>query len=457
MLNIRSIENAKVFIDGVEYVDGQKLPRAFTNVVFKADDNCYFEEEVSVSVWYSATKLYFNSGFYNTERTECKLTKRYMDAEEVALDGVICRAVKLATPTAKLKITSSLNASVFVDELEVAHGDEIPLDFEYINIYADEGFYFKHTISFTNEWGITVVINFSKEGVYTDGFTAFKLSRAELEVLEVDFTAGLKCDAEKRIDEPTPPIEDIESDYITLYSPTQKQLTELADLRHIMLQGGDLQVLDINHYITNLYVLPFNIDEFITKTEEKIELSRLRLDVFSKTIVSNRIVFSLGDIVIPSKFNNAFDFMDTEVYLYLPYTNKIALDVSYCIGQTLTIEYVTNLYSRDFTINIYSSLTDEVVYTDTVTIGYLIPYVQQINFDHRKEVKYTGYNKYTEPYVEVIRKEPYTQEYKQSEEYILLLDKIGYFEIENITLETKATSDEQNEIKRLLNTGVIIK
>lgn len=457
-------ENAKLFINGVEVKNGQFVNIVNTDsLVFKANEGFLFESEIFLSDEIgSDVDVSFKSGYYNDDKTICTIPPSFIDDNWIDLTGRMLAVAVEGIPTPKpinhtLKLNLT-NCNMFIDDIIVNTGQTvgINLDFNVIKFKADEGYFFDTPIYFENILGETVDYRLGLTG-WNETFTEVTIARSFLEddYFDEPITAVAKL---IKVIPPEEPPENIVSDYIGIYNLTQTQLKELSNVRYEMMTGeGSSEYLDINEYIKNLYILPFNIDSEIDNLDIKINIANIVLDVYSKKIKNEVIKIKLGEINIPLEYNNAYDFLDTECYLYLPYTRKIMLEVGYVVGQVLNIEYIINTFTRETTINIYSTLTNNIVYTDNIGVGYKIPYVQQLNYDMLDSFKFNNYNKIDRPYIEIVRKKPYLSNFKNKDEYTTLLNKVGYYEIDKIDLQGKSTIQEKETIERILSRGFYIK
>ena len=351
---------------------------------------------------------------------------------------------------------------MFINDVEVVNGQEVIFDesdgFKFV---ADEGYFFNMPISFRNGIGSWVNYRLNQDG-YNSDYTECVVPGDWLKSIGVDYSGRITVETEpKPIEEEDEPIEDIENDYISIYTLTQEQLNKLSkvvyEFRKVDSGGVESGSLDIGYYMPNLYVLPFNIDNSISDVLSKIKLGSVVLDVYSREINNSKVVIDLGVIKVPLKYENVYDFINTECNVYLPYSKKIILDTSYVIGQEIRIEYVINLYTQETTINIYSSITDKIVYSDSIEVGDKIPFVQKVNYELVHKFDYNLQNKISTPYVEVVRKNPYPVKYYSESRFAKIGDEIGYVRIEDVNLESSASLREQEEIKSLLNQGVYIK
>lgn len=241
--------------------------------------------------------------------------------------------------------------------------------------------------------------------------------------------------------------------FVNLYKTNQTELTQLSKVRFH-------ESVDYGSYICSLYILPFNIPSDIIGDKSTILLGNLDSNVES-TLISN-YMFDIdgGSIEIPLKYNNIYDFVNTECILHLPFFDKIYLNSEYVIGQTLSITFTIELYSGNLTANIKSSFNNEIVASVQGLIGMNIPFIQKSNGSVINSVSNIYKNRTNRCFMEVNRNIPYTKNNNifggSVVEYGKIGDYTGYLECDKIVLETSATSQEQEEIKNLLRKGVFI-
>lgn len=245
-----------------------------------------------------------------------------------------------------------------------------------------------------------------------------------------------------------------------LYNVSDEQLKQLSKERfEFSLVGSDNpQEIDLGNYIINILEIPFKIPTDLLGVTTNILLGKYPIQTKSTPIITDEIHLNIGNIEVPFKYNNYYDFNDVETILYLPYIDSIELNPQYIIGQTIKISYVIDLYTGHTTVNIISSKTDTNIYSNVYNIGRDIPFLTsqhkvQNNISNTKSVK----NLINNAYVEVKRNKTINNVYdNEIIEYGTLKDVSGYITIEDIQLKTTATSKENDSIITLLRNGVHI-
>lgn len=242
-------------------------------------------------------------------------------------------------------------------------------------------------------------------------------------------------------------------DFTRLYNPVETELTELAKVRF----QNDV---DFGQYITALFKIPFELPtELITEEKRNVVLGNYDTNVSCNGLTTYNLVVNIGEITTPEKYENVYDYIDTECVLHLPYFDKIYLNNEFVIGQTLRIEYIIDLYSGNATANIYSSFTGGIVESVNGVIACNVPFVQKTNNSVVGLISNINKNIIDTAYVEVIRNRPYNIETVFGNETIdfgTIGDYDGYIEVSDVVLNSSATNEEKKEITDLLKEGVTI-
>lgn len=245
--------------------------------------------------------------------------------------------------------------------------------------------------------------------------------------------------------------------FVNLYKTNQTELTDLSKVRFSESNG---QRVDYGNYINSLYILPFDIPRDILGDTSTILLGNLDSNVESTLIATYMYELEGGTIEVPLKYNNIYDFVNTECVLHLPFLDKVFLNSEYVIGQKLTIAFTIELYSGSLTANIISSFNNEIVASIQGLIGMNIPFIQKSNGGVINGISNVYKNKNKRCFIEVIRNIPYTKNNNvfggSVVEYGKIGDYEGYLECDSLVLNTKATNQEQEEIKNIIRNGVFI-
>ena len=228
---------------------------------------------------------------------------------------------------------------------------------------------------------------------------------------------------------------------------------------------GDESKDEVAPFIINLLRLPFTIPNKYIGDETVIKIGNRVYDTDydgirkAETIENDLITIDLGYIKVPHKYNNTYDFVNTDIYLNIPNSQKISLPIEYVIGYNVSIEFIINLFNGEGTLNIYSNKTDTVIHSEVMQLGQEIPFFMNKEKTSVSSVNIQPIvnNKIRQPFIEVIRNKPINDDMflNKVEKTGYLRDITGYAEITNVNLNIEATTDEISKIESLLKEGVI--
>lgn len=320
---------------------------------------------------------------------------------------------------------------------------------------ADEGYIFSETIEFTfysNATGGTYTtydftmsddgksgeLEFAPSGENWEGFTYRFILTTEQEAVNIT--------ADNRV-----------------YVVTSEDLKQLSVERFQRRStSADSVVVDYGDYILGLIDLPFSLPSEYLGGNERIELGPVQTSVAGTGVSTDNLSYDLGSITVELEENNALDFDGVVCMLHIPNAGAINIDPYYVIGQTISIEYIFNLYDGTATINISSSfVNDEVFLTKNTTLGVNVPFstVTDVAQVSNTNVDVGGFNHITTPFLEVVKYEALLKDGKYT---IPIIDEdtlgqhTGYVEVENVDLSFGVNKDEKDEIANLLASGVTI-
>jgi hypothetical protein len=241
--------------------------------------------------------------------------------------------------------------------------------------------------------------------------------------------------------------------FCNLYKVTNKDLSELAKSRF----ANDF---DYGTYITSLYQIPFPIDDTLVSEDiSNIILGNYDTGVSVSRFNDYKAEIDGGTITVAEKYQNVYDYLNTECILHLPYFNKMFLNTEYVINQTLTIKYIIDLYTGNVTCNIYSSFINDIIESQTQQIAINIPFIQKQNNNIIGTLSNINKNIIDTAFIEIVRNIPYDTVNifgKETIDYGVIGDYHGFIKCQNVMLETSATNEEKEEIASLLKGGIFI-
>lgn len=247
------------------------------------------------------------------------------------------------------------------------------------------------------------------------------------------------------------------SGFVNLYNVTNTELKALSKARFV---GNEGTIVDYGEFITQLYVLPFEIDSGLIGEKDNIILGNYDSNVKSTLIRDSKLYIDGGIITVPNKYNNVYDYLNTTCTLRLPYFNPIIIDVDNVIDKTLTIQFTVDLYSGNCTATIKSSFTGEIIHSETTNIVTQIPFIQKQNNSIVNQLSNVNENLIDTPFIEIVRNIPYYANDifgKATIVFDTIGSVTGYCEVSDIQLITTATNEEKEEIESILKDGIFIK
>ena len=246
-----------------------------------------------------------------------------------------------------------------------------------------------------------------------------------------------------------------------VYKVTQNQLKSITQERFEVNQQG--QVVDYGNYIIGLIELPFKTDLAYDVGSQDVQLGPKKTDISAILLDRDNIRLNLGVIHVTSVKNNFLDYKNTTALIHLPYCEPINIDMEYVIDQDVTIDYIINIYDGTATINITSSKTDEIVITQNIDMGIVVPFANVDSFPTKNDprsIKLGADNGVKTAFIEILRNESILENGFFT---IPVVDETtlstynGFAQVEQINLKSKATSFEKDLIISQLRDGVIIK
>lgn len=306
-----------------------------------------------------------------------------------------------------------------------------------------------------------ILVDYDRNGMYnekefnnTDHFRAGDIATLDSDsdylISGIDPTLEIKTIP----DEPDEPEQPESGTLFNIYNVTKQNLIDLMGIDSI---DEAFTPID-NSYIIDLYNLPFNIDDIIHNTTTSIKYGNYDSKVEAKPVLKDKIRVDLGNIEIPLKYNNSYDYNVNQVLLFLPLTEPVELDYKYIINSTINISYEIDLNNHKANLVVRSSLLSEgIAYITNIDI---IDSLLMINAKKERtdyKTRTTVYNHIKTPYIQIIRNTPYEiDSYYSSvtgQEQTLFKNLTGYNELIDIDLKFKCNNLEKQELKNILKSG----
>lgn len=408
-----------------------------TNVSANENNPVKVEENADFTLIYHA-----NNG-YKINTITCNIGTAVISDDKLTatITGVATENISIVATGKKIHyvyITGELNNCVCNYE----NGEEITDD-KIVTITANTGYTFKGAYTYKNL--DTAIINqFTKNEEQT--------------ILTIDYVATWNSyDIDLNSYYGATKESELVSTFVNLYRVTNSEMKQLAVARFVDSKGT---TVDYGEFITQLYVLPFEISRNIIGERDNIILGNYDSNVESTMLIDSKLYINGGLITVPNKYNNVYDYLNTNCTLRLPFFNPIILDVDNVIDKTISIQYIVDLYSGNCTVNISSSFTGEIIHSETTNIVTQIPFIQKQNNSIVNQLSKANENLIDNAFIEIVRNIPYYANNifgKATIVFNTVGSVTGYCEVSDIQLITTATNEEKEEIETLLKNGVFIK
>lgn len=344
------------------------------------------------------------------------------------------------SPSLDVKPPKVVYEGVFVNcSCNYADGEEIKAN-KQLTITAFNGYEFLRTFFYTV--GIGFSVDMTNKGSYLV-IEDYQLSQGDIILNSPEYVATEKV--EKM------------SDFTNIYFVTSEELTQLSKARFQPLGSG---IIDYGTFITDLYLLPFPVSNaLLSSTKTDIILGNFVSGVKSTRMKTYKTIIDGGEITVNEKYNNVYDYLNTECILHLPFFDKIYINTEYVVNQTLSIKYIIDFYTGNVTCNIYTTFINGIIESQTQQIAENIPFIQKQNNSLIGSVSTINKNVIETAFIEIVRNIPYTSNNifgRETVDFGVLGDYKGFIKCTDIVLESKATADEKAEIEQLLKQGVFI-
>lgn len=215
----------------------------------------------------------------------------------------------------------------------------------------------------------------------------------------------------------------------------------------------------LSPYIINLLELPFRVN--VSEIRDSIKVGNVNFtDIIASKINRDLIEIDLGEIEIPELNQNSYDYLNTDIFIHLPYSDKINIPLEYAISETISIKYLIDLYNGECNITLKSTKINNVFHNATIKIGRNIPFFhkQTDQILNQQNIQLPINNDLTRAYVEILRNKPVENMFDSLvKDSSVMSDFTGYLVVDDIELLTSANQDDREQIKSILRNGVYIK
>lgn len=240
---------------------------------------------------------------------------------------------------------------------------------------------------------------------------------------------------------------------INIYNPTTKEMKAIGDVRYVVL--GTDKIIDLGDFITNLIRVFINVPK---GNRAVVSLGGYTTDVEANVIIDDIIETDCGNVSIEGHYNNAMDYENTDVEIFLPFIGFQSLETKKVMGESLHLIYRTNIINGDSIACIYNT-NGGLLYTFNCNVAFEVPY--RINNDYEKDSKLAIDSNYLfgfTPFVTIRYNKPYNSVSvtAKDDRYCKVKELSGLIRCSEVFNTIRAQQQEKDEIETLLKQGIIL-
>src|SRR5699024_6985280 len=250
------------------------------------------------------------------------------------------------------------------------------------------------------------------------------------------------------------------SPFVNLYEVTQQELGELSlerfSIEHLDLHtGATSSGVDYGDMIVNLIKIPYDIPKHVVREKQPIKLGTFETTTMSNVLSTNRIEINLGSVNVVGENGNVSDYKNVRAFLYIPYADRMELPIQYIMDNEIQVTLELDLFSGEGVVIVTTQ--NVPVFKNMVTMSEKIPFVQLRDTDYSNKINALLYGA-TNPFISLEIQDVVEHVALPTQKDVILNSLTGYVEVDRIlSIDTKASVNEQTEILGLLRRGVEIK
>lgn len=322
-------------------------------------------------------------------------------------------------------------------------GDSIDRKLNAISLTADQGYTFQTSIQILFYSDGKVVSEYNIDGNNSDSITIPLNTTKENTIVDsmdsMQFTVSAT-------------IATVSTSYEHNYLITDPELNALSNEKIWNYVGGEQGETDYNisSFINNLIQLPFIVDT--ENSIQPISLGREKSKTVSHEVKKRFVTLDLGNIKVPSKYNNAYDYQTQTIKLFTPFVTPITIDPINAITQTIHVVYNVDISNGNLTVNLYND--DVLFFTGANNISSQLPFLSKLqNTIINRNTHFTD-NDIRQPYIIVSRETPILEsDYYPTNERGLIKSYNGNIHVRLLN-NMNIPNNELSELTSQLESGV---
>jgi len=382
-------------------------------------------------------------------------TLTYTDSDGFEESTDLTEGAATVTPYSNITLTVNVEKDVNVEwhiENNLVNASYVPekvymKDVTRITITANDNYYFKEkpSVSYQGDEGFYIDIPLTKvsDTVYY----------CETPSVISQYPSWMMINGTAETDTP------ITDKYgiIKVFNPTVEELQAIAKKRFITATSAGVSIIDLGEYISKLFKLYCNVN---TGGKADVSLAGYDLDVKADVVTQYETIVDCGRITIEGFYNNALDYTDTIIEIFVPFVGDRTLEPVKVMNERIRLVYKVNIITGDCVAFITNGAGD-TIYKFNGSMSFKIPYILNDGAGYReKDISDTDLSLMGfVPTVTVRSKKALniTNTIQNNYKRDIIANFNGYHEFTDFFIDNVyIVDDEKRELKELLESGVII-
>lgn len=250
---------------------------------------------------------------------------------------------------------------------------------------------------------------------------------------------------------------------LTVYNPDKEILKTMASKWFVASSTNADNTTAISYISTSDYIVSL-IKLFchvVSDDWQELKLGPYSMGIDCPVIGTDTIMLDCGTIHITGKYQNAIDYENTEIEIYLPFVGFVSLKTSDFMDKDVNLYYQVNVINGDSLAVLKAD--GNIIYTATCNVAFQVPYRTNANKDINRNINpNNNYLLDTAPFIYVkthISAMPENRPYNDTNVYAKFGYLSGYIEADEIDMKILSqhiTKPEIDEIRQLLESGVFL-
>lgn len=349
---------------------------------FKADSGYRFDEPGGI--------FNVNTGKYGKE-----ISATGTDTTTLTYDLTRDIEVKLTANEIPQTVTTIPLSQKLTNATSNVSGSEIDRKINQIIVTANTGYTFKDDILVQLYTGLTVTQSFNVAGNNASNVTLTFNTTTQNTITDSMTNIVITAVAVKP---------ETSTGYAHYYAISNTELHSFSKDHIWEYVGSSTETsYDVSKYIDNLIELPFayNTTELPTS---KISVGRVSTATTSHELKDRFYILDFGNITVPAKYKNGYDYQVRTCKLYLPFAPAVSIAIDNVMEQTIHIVYKVDMSTGNATITLdnngipFNSLN--------INLADQLPFLNTLQNTVIKNDSHQIYNGIRNPYLVITRNQP---------------------------------------------------